>query len=79
MRKWWKVYAKTSVDNLTKNLCKSHDKWSQQLAKMGANLYKIRSIPQTFLIGRDGKIIDIGLRGSQLESRLKEIFNIWKH
>lgn len=39
----------------------------------GSALYNVRSIPQTFLIGRDGNIIDIGLRGYQLEQKLKEL------
>ena len=40
---------------------------------VGASKYMIRSIPQTFLIDKNGKIIDIGLRGVQLEKRLKEL------
>jgi len=39
----------------------------------GSALYNVRSIPQTFLIGRDGNIIDIGLRGYELEEKLKEL------
>ena len=39
----------------------------------GAALYNVKSIPQTFLIDRDGNIIDIGLRGSELEEKLEEI------
>ena len=39
-----------------------------------AQLYKVRSIPATFLIGKDGKIIAKGLRGPMLEQKLKEIF-----
>ncbi len=39
----------------------------------GAAVYKVNSIPQTFLIGADGKIIDMGLRGPQLEAKLKEL------
>jgi len=41
----------------------------------GGALYNVRSIPQTFLIGRDGNIIDIGLRGTELEEKLKEILD----
>ena len=40
---------------------------------VGASNYKISSIPQTFLIDKNGIIIDMGLRGTQLESRLKEL------
>lgn len=39
----------------------------------GSALYKVNSIPQTFLIDKDGKIIEIGLRGNQLEQKLKEL------
>jgi thiol-disulfide isomerase/thioredoxin len=41
----------------------------------GSALYNVRSIPQTFLIGRDGNIIDIGLRGYELEEKLKELLD----
>ncbi len=40
---------------------------------LGASKYMIRSIPQTFLLDKNGIIIDIGLRGTQLETRLKEL------
>lgn len=36
--------------------------------------YNITGIPATYLIGPDGKIIAKGLRGPQLEAKLKEIF-----
>jgi len=39
-----------------------------------AQLYKVRSIPATFLLDKDGKIIAKGLRGPMLEQKLKEIF-----
>ena len=39
----------------------------------GSAIYNVQSIPQTFLIGRDGNIIDIGLRGRDLEEKLKEL------
>lgn len=39
----------------------------------GSAIYNVQSIPQTFLIGRDGNIIDIGLRGRELEEKLKEL------
>lgn len=37
-------------------------------------LYDINSIPQTYLIGKDGKIIAKGLRAVELEKKLAEIF-----
>jgi peroxiredoxin len=39
-----------------------------------ARLYNINSIPATFLIDKDGKIIAKNLRGKALEMKLKEIF-----
>ena len=41
----------------------------------GSAIYNVQSIPQTFLIGRDGNIIDIGLRGRDLEEKLKELLD----
>ncbi len=41
----------------------------------GAAIYNVQSIPQTFLIGRDGNIIGIGLRGYELEEKLKELLD----
>ncbi len=39
-----------------------------------AQLYKVRSIPATFLLDPQGKIIAKGLRGPALEQALKQIF-----
>jgi len=39
-----------------------------------AQLYKVRSIPATFLLDKEGRIIAKGLRGPMLEQKLKEIF-----
>src|SRR5690606_8690650 len=39
-----------------------------------AQLYKVNSIPQTFLLDREGKIIGRNLRGIELENKLREIF-----
>jgi len=36
--------------------------------------YGVGSIPHTVLVGRDGKIIAIGLRDASLDTKLKEIF-----
>lgn len=38
-------------------------------------LYNIKSIPKTILIGKDGKIIDRDLRGQALSNKLDEIFD----
>ena len=40
-----------------------------------AQEYGVSSIPFTVLVDRDGKIIDKGLRGDQLEGKLAELFN----
>jgi len=39
-----------------------------------ARLYAITVIPQSVLIGKDGKIIAKGLRGEELEKKLAEVF-----
>lgn len=44
--------------------------WQEPVAKM----YEVSSIPQTFLIDKDGKIIAKNLRGAELEQKLKQIF-----
>jgi peroxiredoxin len=41
----------------------------------GAKTYKVQSIPQTFLINKDGVIVAIGLRGLALEQKVKEWLN----
>lgn len=45
--------------------------WQSQAAQ----IYGVRSIPATFLIGKDGKIIAKNLRGAALEQALEQIFN----
>lgn len=39
-----------------------------------ARLYSVNAIPQTYLLDKEGKIIGKGLRGEQLEKKLKELF-----
>lgn len=39
-----------------------------------ATLYGVKSIPSSFLIDSNGKIVARNLRGNQLEQKLKEIF-----
>lgn len=39
-----------------------------------ARLYGVNSIPMNFLLDKDGKIIAKGLRGADLDAKLKEIF-----
>lgn len=45
--------------------------WSSSAAK----LYSITSIPQTVLLDKEGKIIAKGLRGAQLEEKLRTLLN----
>ncbi|MFH0999825.1 MAG: TlpA disulfide reductase family protein [Bacteroidota bacterium] len=42
---------------------------------VAARLYEVRSIPASFLLDPDGKIIATNLRGQALEMKLDEIFN----
>ena len=41
----------------------------------GAKLYGVSSIPATFLLGKDGKIVAKNLRGESLESELQKLIN----
>lgn len=47
----------------------------QEWRSAGARLYAVTSIPTTFLIDRDGKIIARDLRGKALADKLKEVLN----
>ena len=38
-------------------------------------IYNLQSIPQTFLLNKEGNIIAIGLRGKELEQKLQEVLN----
>lgn len=59
------------TDNLVwKNHVSDLKYWSSDAAK----LYGVNSIPATFLIDKDGKIIGKNLRGEQLSNALKKIF-----
>ncbi len=45
--------------------------WSNEVAQQ----YQVTSIPKTFLLDPDGKIIAVNLRGPALEAKLEEIFS----
>lgn len=45
--------------------------WQSEVVK----LYSIRSIPQNFLLDKDGKIVASNLRGEALEDKLAELLN----
>lgn len=52
--------------------------WRQQFEPSGNNkvaeAYGVQSIPATYLIGADGKIAAVGLRGEQLAQRLAKLY-----
>ena len=41
---------------------------------IGSSTYEIHSIPSNILFDGDGKVVDIDLRGEQLDAKLAEIF-----
>lgn len=45
--------------------------WDNEVAK----LYAVKSVPQNYLIGPDGKIVAINLRGEALHNKLKALLN----
>ena len=55
--------------------------WPNHVSDLGqwqskaAKIYGVSSIPATFLIGKDGRIIAKNLRGAALENALKELFD----
>lgn len=59
-----------AADSLTWKHVSDLKKWSSAAGQ----LYKISSIPATYLIDRDGKIIAKGLRGEELAAKLEELF-----
>lgn len=56
------------------NLTWTHVSDLQYWQNAAARLYGVNSIPQSFLLDKDGKIIAKGLRGDQLASKLAELF-----
>ena len=51
--------------------------WAQVRDAAGdvAKMYAIQSIPTTFLLDKEGKIIAKNLRGAALEAKLAELLN----
>jgi len=58
-------------DNLTWMHVSDLKYWNSEAAE----LYKVQSIPASFLLDKSGKIIAKNLRGDALEAKLSEIFN----
>lgn len=56
------------------NLTWIHVSDLQYWKNSAARLYSVNAIPQSFLLDKDGKIVGKGLRGEQLEKKLKELF-----
>lgn len=83
-------YKDKGFDILGVSLDKAHDRWVQAIEQDGlgwhhvsdlkgwnnevAQTYGVRSIPQTVLVGEDGRILARNLRGEALERKLEEIF-----
>nr|WP_262918703.1 TlpA disulfide reductase family protein [Belliella filtrata] len=66
--KWMKALEK---DDLPWTQVSDLKGWQNEVAM----LYGVRGIPANFLISPDGIIIDKGLRGESLNTKLKEIFD----
>ena len=62
--------AAVKNDGLTWTQVSDLKYWNNEAAA----LYFVRSIPQNYLIGPDGKIVGKNLRGADLENKLAEIF-----
>ncbi len=65
--RWIKAIA---ADKLTWHHVSDLKGWSSRAAKQ----YSVRSIPQTLLLDKEGKIIARNLRGAQLDAKLQQIF-----
>lgn len=65
--KWEDAIA---ADNLQWTHVSDLQGWGSTAAKE----YAVSSIPKTFLVGRDGVILETGLRGKALEDKLAELF-----
>lgn len=88
--KMYKKYHDQGFDVLGVSLDRTKDKWLKAIEADGlewnhvsdlkgwqnavANEYGVRSIPSTFLLDREGKIVATNLRGPALEAKLKELF-----
>ncbi|MEM1000217.1 MAG: TlpA disulfide reductase family protein [Bacteroidota bacterium] len=88
--KAYNKYHKAGFEILGISLDKAKDKWVQAIAQDGltwkhisdlggwgsrpAQTYGVSSIPATFLLDREGKIMARNLRGAALENKLEEIF-----
>lgn len=86
----YKKYHDKGFEVLGVSLDKTQDRWVAAIEKDGliwnhvsdlkgwkseaAAMYGVRSIPATFLLDREGKIIGKNLRGPALDAKLEELF-----
>lgn len=91
VKKAYEAYKDKNFDILAVSLDKSKDKWVEAIEKDGltwthvsdlkfwdsaaAKLYNVKSIPASFLIDPEGKIIAHNLRGSELHTKLSSLLN----
>ncbi len=89
MVKIYKKYHAKGLEVLGVSLDKDKAKWTEAIEKdklewnhvsdlgawesASAKLYNVTSIPQTFLLDKEGKIVAKGLRAEGLEARLEEL------
>lgn len=67
-----------SEDRMKQAMEKHHMTWRQYFDGLGWNskvgrAYGVSSIPATYLVGKDGKVVASGLRGKALEEKLAEL------
>lgn len=90
VKKLYDKYAEKGFEILGVSLDRTKDRWEKAIADDKLNwlhisdlkhwqsahaaLYGVRSIPDTVLLDKDGKIIARGLRGDQLEATLAKLF-----
>ncbi|MEL6277022.1 MAG: TlpA disulfide reductase family protein, partial [Bacteroidota bacterium] len=90
VKRIYNKYADQGFEILGVSLDRSKDRWEKAIAddeltwlhisdlkhwkSEHARLYGVRSIPETVLLDKEGRIIARGLRGAQLEQRLAQIF-----
>jgi peroxiredoxin len=90
VKKLYERYKSEGFTVLGVSLDKNRDRWLAAIEKDGldwhhvsdlrgwsntvARQYGVRSIPHTFLLDREGKIIGAKLRGAALEKKLKKLF-----
>ncbi len=85
----YEIYADKGFEILGVSLDRSEAKWKQAIEVDGlpwkhvldvrskesaSSTYEVNTIPATFLIDPEGKIVAKGLRGETLKAKLKEIF-----